>query len=148
MAIDTAGEYVPEMNLPVYLKLTPPEQNSYELMKKYDVRIPDAPRQEEKGGSGPYNYIHECILVGKTELEWREVPDVLLAVLGHTVSRSDAVETVCVGEGEYEDDRELLLLSFLRLDRAQEFVQNGEEVIEPPFTVEDYEGNGGGRGTN
>ena len=141
MPIDTEEVYTPQMNLPVYLKLIPPEQNSYEMNKKYDIRIPDAQRQDEKGGEGPYNYTHECLCVGTQELTWSEVSDVLLAVLAHTPSRSEAIKTVCVGDGEYDDTRELVLVTFIRLDRAKAWVENGEEVIEPPFTVEDYEGN-------
>lgn len=141
MPIDTEEVYTPQMNLPVYLKLVPPEHNDYEPNKKYDIRIPDPERQKEKGGDGPYNYAHECLCVGTQEVTWREVPDALLALLGHTPSRSEAIETVCVGGDEYDKDRDLLLVTFLRLDRTKEFIGSGEEVVEPPFTVEDYEGN-------
>lgn len=141
MPIDTEEVYTPQMNLPVYLKLIPPEHNNYEMNKKYDIRIPDAQRQDEKGGDGPYNYAHECLCVGTQELTWSEVSDVLLAVLAHTPSRSEAIETICIGDGEYDGTRELVLVTFIRLDRAEAWVENGEEVIEPPFTVEDYEGN-------
>lgn len=141
MPIDTEEVYTPQMNLPVYLKLIPPEHNNYEMNKKYDIRIPDAQRQDEKGGDGPYNYAHECLCVGTQELTWSEVSDVLLAVLAHTPSRSEAIETICIGDGEYDGTRELVLVTFIRLDRAKAWVENGEEVIEPPFTVEDYEGN-------
>mgnify|MGYP006273315255 CR=1 FL=1 len=141
MPIDTEKAYTPQMNLPVYLKLVPPRHNDYEVNKKYDIRVADPDRQDEKGGDGPYNYAHECLCVGTQELKWREVSDALLALLGHTPSRSEAIETVCVGGEEYEDSRDLLLVTFLRLDRTKEWVTNSEEVIEPPFTVEDYEGN-------
>lgn len=141
MPIETFEVYHPMMNLPVYLKLMPERHNDYQLMGKYDVRIPDAERQKEKGGDGPYNYAHECILVGRQEITWREVPDALLAMLGHTDSRKEARETVCIGEGEYDDDRELLLLTFLRLDKALEWIKEDTDIVEPPFTVEDYEGN-------
>lgn len=141
MPISTENEYVPQMALPSYLKLIPPEHNDYEVNKKYDVRIPDHERQDEKGGDGPYNYAHECLCVGIQELKWREVSDVLLAFLGHTDSRSEAIKTVCVGGEEYDEDRDLILVTFLRLQRTKDWIDNGEDVVEPPFTVEDYEGN-------
>lgn len=141
MPIESFEEYHPMMNLPVYLKLIPDRHNDYSVMSKYDVRIPDAERQSERGGDGPYNYTHECLLIGKQELTWREVPDALLAMLGHTASRSEAIKTVCIGEGEYDDGRELLLLTYLRLDKAHEWIEGDGDIVEPPFTVEDYEGN-------
>lgn len=142
MAIDTLRGYVPKLALPLYTRITREHQNDYEVGKKYSMRVDDEQRQQEKGGKGPYNYTHEAILVAKEHMTLDEIPDILLAFEAHTSSRSEAIDWLSPSEGSYDDEEELVVLLFLRLDKAVEWVRSGGQSQLPPFTVEDYEGNG------
>lgn len=142
MAIDTLRSYGPKLALPLYTRITRERVNDYKVGKKYEMRIEDPERQEEKGGRGPYNYTHPALLVGKEEYLFGEVPDVLLAFDAHTTSRSEAKDWLSPSDPGYEDDTEVVVLFFLRLDETEEWVKGDGERIEAPFTVEDFEGNG------
>lgn len=152
MGIDTVQLYNPKMTLPVYTQIALPKHNDYTVGDKYDIRIKDEDRQDEKEGMGEFNYIHECLLISKRECTWEELPDILKAFDGKSRDK-DLVHghTHPVKGTEWEDDDELVFLIYLRLDKAKEFILNDDEVVIPPWsddktkgglTVEDYEGNG------
>lgn len=152
MAIDTVQLYNPKMTLPIYTQIALPKHNDYTVGDKYDMRIMDKERQQDKGGSGDYSYIHECLLIAKRKCTWGDLPDILKAfdgkarekklVHGHTHPLTGTM---------WEDEDDLIFLVYLRLDKAKEFILNDDEVVLPPWseektegdlTVEDYEGNG------
>lgn len=139
MGIDTLPNYHPLYQYPVYLKIVPPEHNDYTVGDSYDMRIEDNDRQNAEEESGPYNYVHETLLVGIEEYEFGNIPPLMLALLGNSKNRGDALETVGIGEGGYSDDREVLLLTFLRKDAAKELVESGEDIIPSSFGKESVE---------
>lgn len=148
MGIDTLPHYNPMYQYPFYLKLIPPEHNDYKVGSKYDMRVEDGERQRDKGGSGPYRYIHEAVLIGKQEYKFEDVPNILIAVLGDSKSRSEALERITPKGTPYPDDRELVLLTFLRLDAAKDFVENDKDIIPSDMSKESVEGNGRGMATD
>ena len=136
------ADYSPKHALPIYTKITPEGFNDYTVGDKYDMRIDDSDRQNEKGGEGPYNYVHECLLISKEVMEFGDVPDILIAFDGYSKSREEALERISPGDTPIENDRVIELLVFLRLDKAKEFIEEGHTPIEYPFRKEDVEGNG------
>ena len=144
MAIDTLKHYHPLHQYPVYLKLVPPRQNAYDVGEKYDMRLEDPERQEEKGGDGAFNYAHEALLVSVEEYKFGDVPNMLIALLGNSKSRTEALGNVCIGDEPYPEDEEVLLLTFLRLDKVKEFVENDKDIIPPQMSKKSIEGNGRG----
>lgn len=140
MAIETTAAYVPKFQLPMYTMIRDPRFNDYRVGDKYDIRIEDEERQEEKGGSGPYSYIHQALLVGKQEYEYGMLPDVLMAFDAHTKSRKDAREFICPGD-DCDEDRTFVVLFFVRLDKIPEWIQGEAERINPREGKEPCEGN-------
>lgn len=136
MAIETVQWYHPKHKLPVYTRITGAGQNSYELGDTYEIRIEDNERASEKGDKPPYNYTHEAILVGEWSVKLSDVPNILLAFDANTDSRKDALKRVVPGSPPYPDDKEMLVLTFLRTDAAKEFVMNGPESIPDDFNKE------------
>ena len=141
MAIETIQDYNQKYQLPVYTEVALPEHNDYELGEKYDIRVEDSERQKEKGGKGPYNYIHESILIAKRRCLFGELEDVTLAFNARTQSRNEAVKDLSPGE-PLEDDREVVLLVFLRLDKVEGWVMGDFTPIDPDNPTEAQEGNG------
>lgn len=142
MAIETISAYVPKYALPLYTRITFPNHNDYDVGEKYDIRVEDEERQKEKGGKGPYNYTHESLLIAKEEVRFGAVWDILLAFDGHSKSKEEAIERI-FPEGQLpDDDTQVVILIFLRLDRVKEWVESDTEVIHPPDSKSDYEGNG------
>lgn len=142
MAIDSMKSYYPKLALPVYTKITDPKMNEYEIGEKYDIRIRDSERQEEKGGEGVYNYIHEALLVAKRETTFGELEDILIAFDAHTPSRETAIQRMFPSPEDVDDDKEVILAVFLRLDMVKEFVEDGPDAIHKTFSKEATEGNG------
>jgi hypothetical protein len=136
MAIETIEWYHPKHKLPIYTRIVPPEQNSYEVGDTYEIRIEDPKRAEEKGDKRPYNYTHEAILIGVWSLTVSEIPGMLLALDANTSSRQEALNRTVPGSEPYPEDREMAVLTFLRKDAAKEFVLNEEESIPDKFNKE------------
>lgn len=138
MAIDTVSGYSPKMRLPVYTKITHENQNSYKVGDTYEIRIEDKERENGEKSAGQYNYVHESLLVAKEEIDPDEIHPVLLAFNGHSKMRSEAVER-SFPAGEVDEDKDYLLLVFLRLDKAKEYIESGMEYIPNDFNKEDTE---------
>lgn len=138
MPIDTVTDYIPKYALPLYTKITSPEMNDYTVGKEYEIRIDDPDRNEEKGGDGPYNYIHEVLLIGKREATWGELEALTLAFDAHTKRKDEAIDRIATSNS-IRTDEEVVVLFFLRKDKTKEWIQSDAEVIEPPTTVEEYE---------
>lgn len=141
MAIDTLKSYVPKLALPLFTRIIPPEHNDYRVGNKYDMRIEDRERQQETGGRGNYYYVNECLLVGKEETTFGELDDLLMAFDAHTKSRGEAERFISPGDKIMDDEREVVVLFFLRTDKAMEWIQSEAETIEPPTSVEEFESN-------
>lgn len=152
MAIETVVWYNPSYTLPIYLVI---KRKRYiengDVGDKFDMRIADRDRQEEKGGKGPYNYTHESVLIAQRVCEWQELEDIVKAYAAHSRDREDVHRfTHPQDGGEWEDDDEVVLRVFLRLDAARDFITNDEYVQSRPWVpdyegeidIEDYEGNG------
>lgn len=139
MAIDTHTHYIPQHTLPLYTKIVPPEFNDYKLWEEYDIRYDDEVRAKESEGRNTFNYAHECVLVGKSVTEFGKVHPLMMAFCGHSRDSEDAVRRICAGGERYDDDREVAILTFIRKDKAKEFILEDWEPIEHPFTKEDAE---------
>jgi hypothetical protein len=142
MAIETVQQYNPKHKLPVYTHISLPGHNDWSVGDKYDVRIQDKERQKEKGGSGPYNYIHEAVLIAKEQMKYGDVSRIMLGFDAHTTSKSEAEERIFPDIEDMDEDTEVVVLVFMRLDRVKDFVTSGMDVIEPGFDKEQAEGNG------
>ena len=132
MAIETHCVYMPQHALPVYVKLTDPRFNDYKLWETYEIRYDG---EDEDG----FNYAHEAMLVGRTECEWGEVEPMLIALLGHSRDMEEAVKMSFPTGSVPEDDRNMAVLTFLRLDKTKEFVLGDTEPLGRTFTKEDAE---------
>lgn len=139
MAIMTHSDYLPHHALPIYIKVEPMGFNSYEVGEEYEARYEDSKRAKEKGEDPPFNYAHEAILVGKSEMEFGDINPLILAFCGSSRDYDEAVERVCASDTPYDDDREVKLLTFMRKDKSKEFILNDAEPIDHPFTKEDTE---------
>lgn len=146
MAIDSVELYNPKMGMPLYTCIRKEGFNDFKVGDKYDIRIVDRPRQEEKDGRGEYNYMHECILIAKRECTWGELEDITKAFNAKARDRDEVLERTAPGDTKnLEDDDNVILAVYLRLDKAREFIMSDDEVVDPPWMdldIEDYEGNG------
>lgn len=142
MPIDELIHYLPKIKLPIYTKVTDPRYNDFEIGNVYEMRIDDPERVEKKGESGPYNYIHDCILIAKEETTLGKIPALLLAFDTHSRNKKNALQRLS-SEELWADDKEVVLLVFLRKDVTKEFVMSDMEMIEgnitDEFTKEDAE---------
>lgn len=130
MGIDSTLAYWPSMQLPVYTKITDPKFNNYTLGETYEIRIEDGDRAEE----GPYNYVHDAILIGKWKCKLDEIPDILLALTFYTKSKNEALNNL-----EISGDN-VVVLCFMRNDKVKEFIGKEYETIFPDnFSKEDVE---------
>lgn len=144
MPIDELINYWPKTKLPVYTKIADPKYNDFQIGHEYEMRIEDPKRVEEKGDSGPYNYVHECILIAKEEMKLGKLPGLLLAFDTHTQEKEKALKRLSPGEELWNDDTDIVLLIFLRKDIAKEFVLSDMETLEgedvtSEFSKEDAE---------
>lgn len=142
MGIDGVSAYIPKHTLPIYTKITDPKFNDYSIGEKYKMRVEDQKRQDEKGETGSFNYTHEAILISKEEMKFEDVPGILIAFDGHSRDAEEAIDTICPGEGSWDGDKDVVMLIFLRVDKAKEWIMSDAEVIEPPTSVKDHEDDG------
>lgn len=138
MAIDTVSGYFPKMRLPLYSKITSQNQNDYKVGETYEIRVEDKERENGEKSAGSYNYTHESVLVAKQEVTEDSIHPILLAFDGHSKKKSEATDRILPG-GEFRDDRDYVLLVFLRLDKAKEYVGSDMEFIPNDFDREDTE---------
>ena len=129
MPIDTVKYYNPKMKEPVYVKITTPQQNSYDIFKEYEIRI----RDEENGEEGPYNYIHEAVLIAKTECKWSKLPDILKAYVANTRDVDEALKRIHPrgNDGSFDADDEVVILVFLRKERAKGLIGSDDNILDP-----------------
>lgn len=151
MAIETVTQYNPSYTLPLYIVIKRANRaENGDVGDKFDIRIEDKERQDEKGGKGPYNYMHESILIAQRICKWRELKDITKAYLAHSRDREDVHSFTHPSEdGEWKEDDEVMLRVFIRLDAARDFIINDEYVQNKSWIpdyrgeidIEDYEGN-------
>jgi hypothetical protein len=140
MPIDTVKYYNPKMKEPAYVKITTPHQNSYDIFKEYEIRI----RDEENGEEGPYNYMHEAVLIAKTECEWSKVPDILKAYVANTRDVGEALKRIHPrgSDSSFAAGDEVVILVFLRSQLAKDLLVSGD-LLDPRNSsigdVGDYE---------
>lgn len=127
MPIDTEEEYDPLLEHPLYVKIIPEHQNTYKLWDKYEIRIPD----EESGDEGPYNYVFDAILVGKETELWGDIPNILKAYTARTRDGQEALERIYPlgADGSFDNDDELAVLIFLRIDQTKKFITMDSDVL-------------------
>lgn len=138
MPIDELVKYWPKIKLPVYTKITDPKYNDFDVGNEYRMRIEDPERLEEKDESGPYNYIHECILIAKEETQLSELSNLLIAFDAHTRDRDNALYRLGSDNETWGDDKNVVLLVFLRKDAAKEFITSDIEILEAQNVTEDF----------
>jgi len=127
MAIETVRVYHPKMKHPLYARLTVPERNDYTVFNEYEIRVPD----EENGEEGPYNYVHDVILIAKQTVLWAELPGLLTGYVANTRDTEEAIRRIHpLGEdGSFDDDDELVLLVFMRTDATKNYILSDEETL-------------------
>lgn len=130
---------MPYHALPIYLKITPVEFNDYKVGGEYEIRYEDEVSNNLKDEEGPFNYAHEALLISKQEMEFGDVNPILIAFLGNSRNAEEALEEVCARGEPYDDDRMVNVLTFLRIDKAKEFVIEGYEKLETPIKKEMFE---------
>lgn len=133
MAIDTISQMHPKLALPVYTEIVSPQSNTYEVGEIYDRRIEDSERAMERDQEGPYNYIHDALLISKRKINIDEVPNILLAFDKDTEYRNEALEKIHTVNGE------VLILVFLRIDKAKGMVLEGLESVHKNMRKESVE---------
>lgn len=138
MPIDELSKYWPKIKLPLYTKITDPRFNDFTVGEEYDIRIEDPDRVEEKDGSGPYNYIHECILIAKEKLTISELPGLVLAFDAHSRNKNKALKRISPDNEKWDNDKEIVLLIFLRKDAVKEYVTSDIEVLEDKDITEEF----------
>lgn len=136
MAIDTIEQWHPKLALPLYTKITDPRQNDYTVGQVYEMRILDPDRARDRDQKGPYNYVHEAMLISMTTMDLEQVPDILLGFDQLTRSRSDALDSITDNNGE------IVMLIFLRLDVAKGIVTDGLETVHKTMSKEATEDDG------
>lgn len=137
MAIDTVSMYHPGMKFPLWLKVSTPKQNDYKEGETYEIRIEDSDRAEEQEGGNTFNYTHEAILVGKWERKLDEVPREVLGYAANADTWGKTKERLFPHVSGVNDLPEtVLVLCFLRIDRAMELVMEGPECIPNDFNKE------------
>lgn len=133
MAIDTISSLHPKLALPLYTKITHPRMNDYKVGEVYEMRLNDPERARERGQKGPLHYVHECMLLSMQQMDIEQVPDILLAFDQLTTSRSEALDSIP------DDNGEVVILIFLRLDVAKGIVTDGIEAVHETFNREALE---------
>lgn len=138
MPIDELTKYWPKIKLPVYTKITDPRYNDFTVGDTYEMRIEDSQRVEEHGETGPYNYVHECILIAKEEKKIKDIHPLLLAFDVHTSSRQEALKRLSSDEQSWDDEREVEMLVLLRKDAVKEFVTSDMDVLEDADVTDEF----------
>jgi len=142
MPIETVQRYNPKHKLPLYTQISLPGHNDWNVGERYNIRVEDPDRQQEKGGMGAYNHLHESVLVCKEHMKYGDLSRILFGFDANTTSKSEAEERTFPKPDEVDEDTDIVLLVFMRLDKVKEFVSSGLEAIEPGFSKEHAEGNG------
>lgn len=123
----------PKYALPVYTEIIDSRINVYEIGEVYEVIIEDPDRAMERGQEPPYNYAHKAILIDKRDIDLDKESDLLLAFDLLTRSRNEAMEKL-IG-----DKQQMVLLVFLRIDKAKGIVTDGLEAVHKDMTKESLE---------
>lgn len=111
MAIETIDQSNPIFTLPVYIKITSEEYNGYEVGKSYDVREGE-----------DVEYVHRATLISKQEKLMSNLTDIEMAFAGCSTDKGVVLERAF--PFDYEPDREVVVLTFIRHDKAQEFIED------------------------
>lgn len=141
MGLFLVDDYEPKMSLPMYSVITFPKRQDWEVGDTYEIKVEDGDRAEERVDDKPFNPTHEAILIGQEEMKLRSVPPVVLAFDANTSVKGKAIERISSGGGKYSEDRDVVVLSFVRKDAAISFVQEEYEGIGDKFTKSDTESN-------
>lgn len=117
------------MSHAIYVKITIPEENDYNLWDEYEIRIAD----KENSDEGEYNYLHEAILISAVEEYWSNIPALLKGYVAKTRKMEKVIEKIHpLGEnGSFDHDDEVVVLIFLRTDKAKDFIVSDTNVLHP-----------------
>jgi len=141
MGLYLLDDYEPKMSLPMYSVITFPKRQDWKVGNTYEMKVEDGKRAESRSDEGLFNPMHEAILIGHEVMPLRSVPPVVLALDANTNVKSEAIERISTGEDKYSEDKEVVVLSFVRKDTAISFVQEEYEGIGDKFTKSDTESN-------
>lgn len=127
--------YYPKMALPMYVEIGYPEHDSIEVGEVHEVRVRDG--GEMKGA-------HEALIVSAQKKALNEIHPYLLAFCAHTEDINMVRRRISPTDEKIDNDRDVYVVVYLRLDKVEEFVSNGdnfEPVIKHPDEVmdEDYD---------
>lgn len=139
MAIDYQSEYHPLHASPVYVRISDPRFNDFRKGKEYRIIVSDEERGRRRSDHPSGNPVHDAVLVGVEHYEFGELPPYLVALVGCSSDWDEARKEVSAGDEIWEDDREVVALTFIRKDKVEEFVEEGFKPISHPFSKEDAE---------
>lgn len=133
--LNTIAGYWPRMGLPMYAEIAYPEHDSFpEEGEEQTVRVRDG---------GELIPQHEAVVVSVRKEKVKDINPYLLAFCANTDSMSEVRERISPSERPVDMDREVYVVVYLRVDKAEEFVKNPDNfdpVIKHPdkVTDEDY----------
>lgn len=109
MGIDTLSHKKECVTLPIYPKISSPKHNDYTVGEVYDVRLTK---------DADLEYAHKVKLVAKIEKKFKDIDPYVLALATGEESATDAKKSVV-----FDDDQDILVLYYLRMDKVEEFVR-------------------------
>lgn len=130
MQIERLSYYSPQHKLPLHVEIRPEEFNRLTVGEEVDVRYDDPE-------AGPEAPSQRAVLVSKQVKPLRDVSPYMIALCGHTADLSEARERIMPGDGPGDLGREVSVLIFCRVDKAEEFIKNSPDIIDPHFSKED-----------
>lgn len=139
MPIDRLEAYRPHHALPLYIKITDPKFNQYDVGTVYDIQVEDTERARESDQDPPFNDVHKSLLVAKRELKFKDLHPLIMAFETNSRDTELAMDRI-VGKGiQPEDDDNIVMLIYLRIDKTKDFIVEGGDAIKREFEKEDAE---------
>lgn len=111
MPIDTINQDIPIFTLPVYIKISEENRNDYKVGEVYKVR---------EGRDVEYTF--KSTLISKETKEMSELTEVEMAFAGCSTDERVVLERAI--PFDYEEDKEVIVLTFIRHDKALDFIEN------------------------
>ena len=131
MALMTMPALTAQMDLPIYVKITDEHEHKYQVGKTYEVQVLKNPDEPKGIHSDRYEIIHDGFFIGKEKMRLEDVPDILLAYAADTKSRDEAIQRLKKKRRAWSPETEIVVLFFLRYDKAKEMVMQDIEPEEP-----------------
>ena len=126
-----------QMDMPIYVKITDEHEHKYQIGKPYEVQVLANPDEPKGTHSDRYQVIHDGFFIGKQVMKLEDVPDMLLAYAADTKSRKEAIERLKKKRRAWSEQTEIVVLFFMRFDKAKEMVMQDAEPEEPDLSEMD-----------